>query len=100
MHTSRTDRRRTGGLIVGGESRVRLISVEPFGDGWAVWAEPFENALLFLRGGAAEGAARFLAERFSKAGLAVEMEFRLRDGAAARFAGAGAPINDMLPCWG
>jgi hypothetical protein len=56
------------------------IEVEPLAQGWAV---ALSNEMVFAAGGAAEAAARDLAERLSDAGRPVRLVVRLKDGSLA-----------------
>jgi hypothetical protein len=59
------------------------IEVEPLARGWAVRSAALPNEMVFAGGGAAEAAARGLAERLSDAGQAVRLVVRLKDGSVA-----------------
>jgi hypothetical protein len=59
------------------------ISITPADNGWALRSSLLEVEQYFFSGGRAESAGRELAERLAKAGQAVELEIRLRDGALA-----------------
>jgi hypothetical protein len=60
-----------------------VIEVAPVAQGWAVRASSLPNEMMFAGGGAAEAAARSLAERLSEAGQPVRLVVRLRNGAIA-----------------
>jgi len=60
-----------------------VISVAPEGEGWAVRCPAFENAMIFKSGARAEAAARWLAQRFNRAGRTCLLELRLRNGELA-----------------
>jgi len=65
---------------------VRLISVSPLGEGWAVRSDGLDNEMLFNGGGRAEAAARRLGEKLAGAGEACEIRIHDRKGAlVARF---------------
>jgi hypothetical protein len=59
------------------------IEVEPLAEGWAVRSAALPNDMVFAGGGAAEAAARDLAERLSDAGRPVRLVVRLKDGSVA-----------------
>ncbi|WP_433950759.1 hypothetical protein [Brevundimonas bullata] len=64
---------------------MRTVVVEPAGDVWSVRVDDVEPQL-FMRGRAAEEAARNLAESLAAAGDTVEIQLFLRNGEkAARF---------------
>ncbi len=64
---------------------MRTVVVEPFGEVWAVRVDDVEPQL-FVRGRAAEDAARTIAETMAAAGEHVEIHLFLRNGEkAARF---------------
>ena len=62
---------------------MRVISVEPLGDGWSVRTDKQSDVKHFSSGRAAEAAARRLAERFSNVGQSAEIQIWLRDGTMA-----------------
>ncbi|HWW27116.1 MAG TPA: hypothetical protein VNZ85_14610 [Caulobacter sp.] len=63
-----------------------VIAVAPAGDAWAVGCPEFENPMIFKSGARAEAAARWLAQRFNRAGRTCLLELRLRNGdLAGRF---------------
>lgn len=62
---------------------MRVISVEPCGDGWVVRTDTHSDMKHFSSGREAEGAARRLAERFSNEGQSAEIRIWLRDGTMA-----------------
>jgi hypothetical protein len=62
---------------------TRVISVEPFGEGWSVRTDTNSDVKHFSSGREAEGAARRLAERFGNAGQSAEIQIWLRDGTMA-----------------
>ena len=65
---------------------VRLISVAPVEDGWAVRADGAAAPMTYSNGAEAERAARRLAERLAAEGEAVRIDIHLRDGSlGARF---------------
>lgn len=57
-----------------------VISVEPFGDGWAVRTDQLANQMIFRSGRSAEAAAKRLAAKLKAVGEATEVRIRLRDG--------------------
>jgi hypothetical protein len=59
------------------------IEVEPLAQDWAVRSAALPNEMVFAGGGAAEAAARDLAERLSDAGRPVRLVVRLKDGSVA-----------------
>ena len=61
----------------------RIISVQPFGDGWSVRSDAFDSEMMFLSGAKAEAAARRLAEKLTRAGESAEIRIYLRDGKLA-----------------
>ena len=61
----------------------RIISVQPFGDGWSVRSDAFDSEMMFLSGAKAEAAARRLAGKLTKAGESAEIRIFLRDGQLA-----------------
>lgn len=64
-----------------------VICVKPVGEGWAVEADAFDSAMMFLSGAKAEAAARRLAGTLARHGAPAEIRIFLRDGAlAGRFA--------------
>jgi len=65
------------------ESTPVRIEVEPLAQGWAVRSAALSNEMVFAAGGAAETAARDLAERLSDAGRPVRLVVRLKDGSVA-----------------
>jgi len=60
---------------------VRVIVVEPLAHGWAVRQSSVDNSQVFASGAKAEDAARRLAARLAKAGMAAEIQVYLRGGA-------------------
>jgi hypothetical protein len=62
---------------------VRLISVRPFGDGWAIGLDEIANDIVFSSGAPAERAARRLGERLAKAGQLSEVRVYARAGILA-----------------
>jgi len=72
-----------------------VISVAPEGDAWAVRCPEFENPMIFKSGARAEAAARWLAQRFNRAGRTCVLELRLRNGdLAGRFLCPAEPGQD------
>ena len=66
--------------------RITIITVDPFGEGWAVRYPGVEYPSLFRSGARAEEAARRVANRIGRAGEWAEVRITLRDGSrAARF---------------
>jgi hypothetical protein len=63
------------------ETMIHVISVEPFGDGWAVRPGHLANEMIFRSGKSAEAAARSLANKLASAGEPAEVQIHLRDGA-------------------
>jgi len=61
----------------------RIISVQPFGDGWSVRSDGFDSEMMFLSGAKAEAAARRLADKLAKGGESAEIHIYLRDGQLA-----------------
>jgi hypothetical protein len=61
----------------------RIISVQPFGDGWSVRSDAFDSEMMFLSGAKAEAAARRLADKLAKGGESSEIRIFLRDGQLA-----------------
>jgi hypothetical protein len=61
----------------------RIISVQPFGDGWSVRSDGFDSEMMFLSGAKAEAAARRLADKLAKGGENAEILIFLRDGQLA-----------------
>ncbi|HEY4029528.1 MAG TPA: hypothetical protein VGM25_04240 [Caulobacteraceae bacterium] len=61
----------------------RIISVQPFGDGWSVRSDGFDSEMMFLSGAKAEAAARRLADKLVKSGVSAEIHIFLRDGQLA-----------------
>lgn len=59
------------------------IVVAPEGDAWVVQSEALHSELTFAGGGAAETAARHLADRVAAEGRSAEVRIYLRDGALA-----------------
>ena len=51
-----------------------VISVAPEGDAWGVRCPEFENPMIFKSGARAEAAARWLAQRFNRAGRTCVLE--------------------------
>ncbi len=62
---------------------MQVIEVAPLDWGWRVSLGGFVGDMVFARGGAAESAARRLAERLARGGVASELKIRLRDGSLA-----------------
>jgi hypothetical protein len=62
---------------------TRIISVQPFGDGWSVRADAFDSEMMFLSGAKAEAAARRLADKLARGGERAEIRIFLRDGQLA-----------------
>ena len=62
---------------------IRIISVQPFGDGWSVRSDAFDSEMMFLSGAKAEAAARRLADKLTRGGESVEIRIFLRDGQLA-----------------
>jgi len=62
---------------------TRIISVQPFGDGWSVRSDAFDSEMMFLSGAKAEAAARRLADKLTKGGESAEIRIFLRDGQLA-----------------
>jgi hypothetical protein len=62
---------------------THLISVEPFGDGWAVRSDQLDNDMVFQRGAAAEAAAKILGDGLARLGRPAKIVIRLRDGTVA-----------------
>lgn len=61
----------------------RIISVQPFGDGWSVRSDAFDSEMMFLSGAKAEAAARRLAGKLTRGGQSTEIRIFLRDGQLA-----------------
>jgi len=61
----------------------RIISVQPFGEGWSVRSDAFDSEMMFLSGAKAEAAARRLADKLTRAGESAEIRIYLRDGQLA-----------------
>ena len=61
----------------------RIISVQPFGDGWSVRSDAFDSEMMFLSGAKAEAAARRLAATLARNGENSEIRIFLRDGQLA-----------------
>ncbi len=61
----------------------RIISVQPFGDGWSVRSDAFDSEMMFLSGAKAEAAARRLADKLTRDGESAEIRIFLRDGQLA-----------------
>jgi hypothetical protein len=61
----------------------RIISVQPFGDGWSVRSDVFDSEMMFLSGAKAEAAARRLADTLARGGETAEICIFLRDGQLA-----------------
>lgn len=71
----------------------RIISVQPFGDGWSLRADAFDSEMMFLSGAKAEAAARRLADKFARGGETAEIRIYLRDGQlAGSFVKHGRPL--------
>jgi hypothetical protein len=67
--------------------KVRLISVKPLGEGWAVRSDPFANDMIFRSGARAESAARRLGQTLAAAGERAEIRVHDRAGGlVGRFA--------------
>ena len=62
---------------------IRIISVQPFGDGWSVRSDAFDSEMMFLSGAKAEAAARRLADKLTRGGESAEIRIFLRDGQLA-----------------
>ena len=62
---------------------IRIISVQPFGDGWSVRSDAFDSEMMFLSGAKAEAAARRLADKLTRDGESAEIRIFLRDGQLA-----------------
>ena len=62
---------------------TRIISVQPFGDGWSVRSDAFDSEMMFLSGAKAEAAARRLAGKLARGGESAEVRIYLRDGQLA-----------------
>ena len=62
---------------------MRIISVQPLGEGWSVRSDAFDSEMMFLSGAKAEGAARRLAATLAKNGESSEIRIFLRDGRLA-----------------
>jgi hypothetical protein len=62
---------------------TRIISVQPFGDGWSVRSDAFDSEMMFLSGAKAEAAARRLADKLARGGRSAEIHIFLRDGQLA-----------------
>jgi hypothetical protein len=60
-----------------------IISITASPAGWRVQGDTVEDGMMFLSGAEAETAARLLAQRYSDAGQATEIEVYLRDGSLA-----------------
>jgi len=73
---------------------VRLITVEPFGESWAVRSDEIANEMVFRSGREAEAAAKRLGERLAQAGDFAEIRVHIRGGdLAGRF--VCAPPADL-----
>lgn len=71
----------------------RIISVQPFGDGWSVRSDAFDSEMMFLSGAKAEAAARRLADKLTRGGESAEIRIFLRDGQlAGRVVRPGRPL--------
>ena len=71
----------------------RIISVQPFGDGWSVRSDAFDSEMMFLSGAKAEAAARRLADKLARGGQSAEIHIYLRDGRlAGRVVRPGRPL--------
>ena len=71
----------------------RIISVQPFGDGWSVRSDAFDSEMMFLSGAKAEAAARRLAGKLARGGETAEVHIYLRDGQlAGSFVKAARPL--------
>lgn len=71
----------------------RVISVQPFGDGWSVRSDAFDSEMMFLSGAKAEAAARRLADKLTHGGETTEICIYLRDGQlAGRVVRPGRPL--------
>jgi hypothetical protein len=62
---------------------IRVISVKPVANGWAVQSDGFDSEMMFLSGAKAESAARRLAQKLAGSGETSEIRIFLRDGALA-----------------
>lgn len=77
---------------------VRLISVEPLGEGWAVRLDPCRDPILFQSGSSAEDAAKTLGQKLAQAGYPTEIRIFLRGGdLAGRFICSGAGLALCSP---
>ena len=71
----------------------RIISVQPFGDGWSVRSDAFDSEMMCLSGAKAEAAARRLADKMARGGENAEIRIYLRDGQlAGSFVRQGRPL--------
>ncbi len=78
---------------------VRLISVEPLGEGWAVRLDQCRDPILFQSGSSAEDAAKSLGQKLAQAGYPTEIRIFLRGGdLAGRFICSGARLA-LCPSW-
>ena len=76
---------------------IRVISVEPFGDGWTVRSDQLDQDMVFQSGAAAEAAAKILGDKLAKVGLPAKIVVRLRDGTlAGQFACPPATILEPV----
>jgi hypothetical protein len=74
---------------------VCLLTVAPLAEGWRLSVDELANDMVFKSGRAAEGAARRLALRLSRAGIPAEVRIQLRDhSTAARFVCPPVGAND------
>lgn len=72
---------------------VRLISVQPIGEGWSVTLDALAGDMMFLSGAKAEAAARRMANALAGSGEESEIRIFLRDGRlAGRFAVPARPL--------
>jgi hypothetical protein len=62
---------------------MQTLTVAPLGVGWAVSVPGVAGPMMFQSGGAAETAARRLAERLSVAGTPAKLLVHLKNGALA-----------------
>lgn len=62
---------------------IRIVSVQPLGDGWSVRSDGFDSEMMFLSGAKAEAAARRLAATMARNGESSEIRIFLRDGRMA-----------------
>ena len=76
---------------------THLISVEPFGDGWAVRSDQLDNDMVFQRGAAAEAAAKILGDSLVRLGQPAKIVIRLRDGTVAGQFACLPPASGQAP---